>query len=43
MLLHEQGSKEYKKKEEQVDRFTPTSIKRLCDILDVDKRGSQVL
>ena len=37
-----QGSKEYLKKEEQVDKFTQGSIKRLCEILDIEKKGTKV-
>ncbi|XP_028402546.1 protein DEK-like [Dendronephthya gigantea] len=37
----EKGSKEYQVKKEQVDRFTQDSMKRLCEILDVEKKGSK--
>lgn len=41
-IIFLQGSKEYQVKKEQVDRFTQDSMKRLCEILDVEKKGSKV-
>lgn len=37
----EKDSKDYKKKLELVDRFTVDSIKRLCEILDIEKKGKK--
>jgi hypothetical protein len=42
LFIFLQGSKEYQKKEEQVDRFTQDSMKRLCEILDLEKKGNKV-